>query len=184
MLSRIKPKTTELLDPITNVLARLGVKPNHLTITGFLIGLTSAILISKGYGRIGAIVILLSGLFDALDGALARNTGNVTEFGGFLDSVLDRYVDIAVFMSLGFYGVDWFLVVLALSGALMVSYTRARAENVIERCDVGFAERGERLLIIVLGLLTGFVWQAVVLVALLAHMTALHRVLHTKRTLG
>ena len=184
MLSRIKPKTTELLDPITRVLAGLGISPNHLTIVGFLIGLTSAVLIAEGYGRIGAMVILLSGLFDALDGALARNTGRVTEFGGFLDSVLDRYVDIAIFTSLGFYGVNWFLVILALSGALMVSYTRARAENMIERCDVGVAERGERLLIVVLGLLTGFVWQSVALVALLAHITAIQRVLHTRRMLG
>ena len=184
MLSRIKPKTTQLLDPITKVLAKLGIKPNHLTVAGFFVGLTSALLISEGYGRLGAMVILFSGLFDALDGALARNTGNVTAFGGYLDSVLDRYVDIAVFTSLGFYGVDWFLVILALSGALMVSYTRARAENLIDRCDVGIAERGERLLIIVLGLLTGFVWQAVALVALLAHLTALQRVLHTRRTLG
>lgn len=184
MLSRIKPKTTKLLDPVTKILAELGVEPNHLTVAGFLVGMASAFAIAEGYGRLGAIVILLSGLFDALDGALARNTGKVTEFGGYLDSVMDRYVDIAVFTSLGFYGVNWFLVVLALSGALMVSYTRARAESLVERCDVGIAERGERLVILVLGLLTGFVWQSVVLVALLSHVTAIQRVLHTRRMLG
>jgi len=181
MLSKIKHRTTELLEPLTDVIVRIGLKPNHLTFLGLLVGFASAIAIARGYAKLGALIILLSGLMDALDGALARNKGLVTKFGGFLDSVFDRYVDIAIFTSLGFYGVDWFLVILALSGALMVSYTRARAENIIDRCDVGIAERGERLIILVLGLLTGFVWQAVVLIAVLSHLTAVHRIIHTYR---
>jgi len=181
MLSKIKHRTTELLEPLTDVIVRIGLKPNHLTFLGLLVGFASAVAIAKGYAKLGALIILLSGLMDALDGALARNKGLVTKFGGFLDSVFDRYVDIAIFTSLGFYGVDWFLVILALSGALMVSYTRARAENIIDRCDVGIAERGERLIILVLGLLTGFVWQAVVLIAVLSHLTAVHRIIHTYR---
>ena len=181
MLSRIKHKTTEILNPITDVLVRLGIKPNHLTFLGLLTGIFSALLIAKGHAKLGALAILLSGFMDALDGALARNKGMITEFGGFMDSVFDRYVDIAIFSSLGFYGVDWFLVILALSGALMVSYTRARAEKIIERCDVGIAERGERMLMLVIGLLTGFVWQSVLLIAVLSHITAIHRMIHTYR---
>ncbi len=181
MLSKIKHKTTELLEPLTDGLVKIGLKPNHLTFLGLFIGFASAIAIAKGHAKLGALIILLSGLMDALDGALARNKGLVTKFGGFLDSVFDRYVDIAIFTSLGFYGVDWFLVILALSGALMVSYTRARAENIIDRCDVGIAERGERMIILVLGLLTGFVWQAVVVIAVLSHITAIHRIIHTYR---
>ncbi len=179
MLSKIKHKTTELLDPLTDLIVKLGLKPNHLTFLGLLFGLFSAILIAKGSLKLGALMILFSGLMDALDGALARNRGLVTKFGGFLDSVSDRYVDIAIFTSLGFYGVDWFLVIVALSGALMVSYTRARAESIIERCDVGIAERGERMIILVVGLLTGFVWQSVLLIAVLSHLTAIHRVIYT-----
>ncbi len=179
MLSKIKHKTTELLNPLTDLIVRLGLKPNHLTFLGLLFGFSSAFLIAKGYLKLGASMILLSGLMDALDGALARSKGLVTKFGGFLDSVFDRYVDIAIFTSLGFYGVDWFLVIVALSGALMVSYTRARAESIIDRCDVGIAERGERLIILVLGLLSGFVWQSVLLIAILSHLTAIHRVIHT-----
>ena len=179
MLSKIKHKATELLDPLTDLIVRVGLKPNHLTFLGLLFGLSSAVLIAKGYPKLGALIILLSGLMDTLDGALARNKGLVTKFGGFLDSVFDRYVDIAIFTSLGFYGVDWFLVIIALSGALMVSYTRARAESIIERCDVGIAERGERMIILVFGLLTGFVWQSVLLIAILSHLTAVHRVIHT-----
>ncbi len=181
MLSRIKHKTTEILNPVTDALVKIGFKPNHLTFLGLLAGFLSAFLIAKGHAKLGALSILLSGFMDALDGALARNRGMVTEFGGFLDSVFDRYVDIAIFTSLGFYGVDWFLVVLALSGALMVSYTRARAEKIVERCDVGIAERGERMILLVIGLLTGFVWQSVAIIAILSHITAIHRIVHTYR---
>ena len=179
MLSHVKVYTTSLLSPITKALAKVGVKPNHLTFLGLIFGFSSALLISFGNAIEGAFMILLSGLMDMLDGALARNVRSITKFGGFLDSVFDRYVDVAIFISLGVYGVNWLLVSFALSGALLVSYTRARAEHVIPKCDVGIAERGERLIIIVFGLITGYVQEAVALVALLSHVTAVHRVVHT-----
>jgi len=179
MLSRVKAYVAILLSPVTRALAGIGVKPNHLTFLGLIFGFSSALLISFSYATEGAFMILFSGLMDMLDGALARNAGSTTKFGGFLDSVFDRYVDVAIFISLGIYGVNWLLVSLALSGALLVSYTRARAEHVIPKCDVGIAERGERLIIIVLGLITGYVQEAVALVALLSHITAIHRVAYT-----
>jgi archaetidylinositol phosphate synthase len=180
MLSKVKGSTTELLHPITEILVRTGIKPNHLTFLGLVVGFVASYLITIGNLRAGALVIILSGLMDMLDGALARNKGLITKFGGYLDSVFDRYVDIALFTALGLSGyVDWFLVVLAMSGALMVSYTRARAENIIDRCDVGIAERSERLLILVFGLLSGYVWHAVLIIAILSHLTAIHRIAHT-----
>jgi len=179
MLSQVKTYTTSLLSPITKILAKSGVKPNHLTALGLIFGFFSALLISFGDTVEGAVAILASGLMDMLDGALARNATKITEFGGFLDSVFDRYVDTAIFISLGVYGVDWLIIALALSGALLVSYTRAKAESIIPRCDVGLAERGERLIIIVIGLLTDYVWQAVAIVAILSHITAMHRVAYT-----
>jgi len=96
-----------------------------------------------------------------------------------LDSVTDRYVDVILFISLGIYGIDWVVIALAMSGALLVSYTRARAESVIERCDVGVAERSERLLILLAGMVTGYIYEAVLLIAFLSHVTALHRVVYT-----
>ena len=181
MLSRIKVYTTKLLNPLTRFLCSLGVKPNHLTFLGLLIGFLAALLIAMSRPLLGSAVILLSGFMDMLDGALARNCGKVSAAGGFLDSVFDRYVDIAIFTALGVYTGKWLLAVLAMSGALLVSYTRARAELIIERCDVGIAERSERLLIVVAGLLTGYVWQAIAVVAILAHITAIHRVVYTVR---
>jgi len=105
----------------------------------------------------------------------------VSNFGGFLDSVIDRYVDVIIFISLGIYGVDWLVVSIALSGSLLVSYTRARAEKIIEKCDVGIAERGERLIILFLGIVTGYTYESVLLVAILSHITALHRIVFTFR---
>ncbi len=181
MLSRVKTYTTRILDPLTKLLCSAGIEPNHLTFFGLLTGLLAASLIAFSRPLLGSVVILLSGFMDMLDGALARNCGKVSAAGGFLDSVFDRYVDVAIFTALGLYTGRWLLSILAMSGALLVSYTRARAEHVIERCDVGIAERSERLLIVVAGLVSGYVWQAIAVVAVLAHMTAIHRVIYTLR---
>jgi archaetidylinositol phosphate synthase len=179
MLSAFKNKITELLSPITAILVRTGLEPNHLTFFGLVVGFAASLFIAKAKLMEGAILLMVSCLMDMLDGVLARNEGKMTEFGGFMDSVFDRYVDVAIFISLGVYGINWLLVAIAMSGALLVSYTRARAEKIIEKCDVGIAERGERMLILIAGLLSGFVWHAVLIIAILSHITALHRVIYT-----
>ncbi len=179
MLSKVKKYTTKTLNPLTKVLCSLGIKPNHLTFAGLLFGLLSALLIALSKPIYGSLLILISGFMDMLDGALARNCGEVSAFGGFLDSVFDRYVDIAIFTALGVYTGRWLISILAMSGALLVSYTRARAEHIIDRCDVGICERSERLLLVVLGLLSGYVYQVLILIAVLSHITAIHRVVYT-----
>jgi len=179
MLSPLKSVISDILSPLTKFIVKTGVKPNHLTFLGLLTGFFSAYLIALGQLMLGGVFILVSGFFDMLDGALARSQVLVSEFGGFLDSVFDRYVDVAIFIALGIYGVNWLYVALAMSGALLVSYTRARAEKVIEKCDVGIAERGERLIIIFVGIATNYIEPAIVIVAVLSHLTALHRVLYT-----
>lgn len=184
MLSRIKNSINTLLSPLGKFLALRGIKPNQISFVGFIFGITAAILIYKNSFILGAIFILLNGFFDMLDGLVARSGNMVTKFGAYLDSVLDRYVDIVVKTSLAFAGVDWPAVMFALSGALMVSYTRARAEKFLEECSVGIAERGERLLIIVLGLITGFILFATILVGILSHLTAIQRILFTKKKLS
>lgn len=179
MLSKIKSNVTGILNPITKLVVKARIKPNHLTLIGLIIGFASAFFIANGDLIIGAIVLLLSGFFDMLDGALARNQGLTTSFGGFLDSVFDRYVDVAIFIALGIYGIDWLWVALSLSGALLVSYTRARAEKIVDKCDVGIAERGERIIILFFGLITNYILYAVIVIAILAHLTAIHRVVYT-----
>ena len=183
MLSRVKGSIIKVLLPLLDILAKFNIKPNHLTFLGLIFGFFAAYLIVKGELVLGAIFIIMSGFMDVLDGALARVKGMVTELGAFLDSVSDRYVDIMIYIALGLSGVDWFLITLAMSGSLMVSYTRARAENIIERCDVGIAERGERLIIIAIGLITGYIWHAILIVTILSHITAIHRIMYTYKKL-
>ncbi|HIP25815.1 MAG TPA: CDP-alcohol phosphatidyltransferase family protein [Archaeoglobus profundus] len=179
MLSRVKGLIIKVLLPLLDILAKFNIKPNHLTFLGLTSGFFAAYLIVKGELVVGAIFIIISGFMDVLDGALARAKGMVSELGAFLDSISDRYADIVIYIALGLSGVDWFLIALAMSGSLMVSYTRARAENITERCDVGIAERGERLIIIAIGLITGYVWHAILIIAILSHITAIHRIIYT-----
>lgn len=178
MLTKIKPLATEISRPIANVIGKY-LKPNHLTLLGLFLGLVAFFLISHHELILGAIFVLLSGVFDFLDGVVARTQKMVTDFGGFLDSVVDRYVDALVFIALGIHGVDWIAISVAMSGALLVSYTRARAENLIDKCDVGIAERGERMLILFFAMLTGYLYEGILLVAILSHITAIHRIIYT-----
>ncbi len=178
MLGRLKGSITPFVNPLANALSRIGVRPNHVTATALSLGILSSFFIARSDFIVGAVLLAFSGFLDLLDGALARNTGMVTRFGGILDSVADRYVDAAILIAFGIAGLDWLVVSLALLGSLMVSYTRARAENVIERCDVGIAERGERALIIIAGLVTGYIYEALLLLVVLSHLTVVQRVLH------
>jgi phosphatidylglycerophosphate synthase len=160
------------------------------------LGLVSALLACLAFylGNLpGALLfIVLMGLLDVLDGAVARELDAVTDFGGFFDSVLDRYADGAVLLGMGLYLRGYYpLVIVTLIGFFMVSYTRARAENIMDgKCDVGLAERAERLIIIMAavvlemwgGLETGtaLVYSLYIL-ALLSHFTALQRIIYTQR---
>ncbi len=179
MLSRFKPAVSVIFQPLTRKIADVGIKPNHLTALSILMGLGASYFILSGNILEGVVFLLISVFLDALDGALARNENLKSDFGGFLDSVMDRYVDAAIIISIGVHADQIFLASLAVVGALMVSYTRARAEQIIERCDVGIAERGERMIILIFGLLFNLNYYSLLLVAVLAHLTAIHRIVFT-----
>jgi archaetidylinositol phosphate synthase len=178
MLSKLKPSLTEALKPVGNFIGRF-LKPNQITLMSLVLGILAFFLIINNKIALGAIFVLLSGIFDFLDGIVARSRNMVTDFGGFLDSISDRYVDIMIFLALGIHGIDWLIVAIAMSGALMVSYTRARAERIIERCDVGIAERGERMIILFLAMILGYIYEGLIAIALLSHLTAFHRIVYT-----
>ncbi len=181
MLSSFKESATRLLKPLTSVIAKTGVNPNVLTFAGLVVGLVASYFVAFGDRLEAASFVILSAVFDVLDGALARNEGFKTRRGGFLDSVFDRYVDSAIIIALGYRAGNVLLGSIALVGALMVSYTRARAEVEIEKCDVGIAERGERILIILLGIIFSVELYALVILAILSHATAVHRIVHAYR---
>jgi CDP-diacylglycerol--glycerol-3-phosphate 3-phosphatidyltransferase len=173
------------LNAIVRAFVWSGVTPNVLTFVGFVINLVAAYLFAYGYFRWAACVIIFAGLFDMLDGRVARVSNRVTPFGGFLDSVLDRYSDLSLLIGLlVFYGRInrfWYvtLVAVGMIGSVMVSYTRARAENLIPSCKVGFLERPERVVLFIIGALFDRMAPVLWIIAVLSNVTVIHRVIHT-----
>src|SRR5689334_23973862 len=176
-----------IIDRIVRWLALSRIHPNVLTFLGLVINIWAAFLFAQGRFRAAAAVVIGAGLFDMIDGRVARATDRVTKFGGFFDSVLDRYSDLFLFMGLlVFYAsINRFpyiiLTAIAMTGSVMVSYTRARAENSIPKCKVGFLERPERIVLIIIGAL--FLRMAPVLwvIAVLSNLTVIHRMIYTYR---
>jgi phosphatidylglycerophosphate synthase len=172
-------------DAIIRVFAKLGVNPNVLTFIGFTINLVAAYLFAYGYFRWAGATIFLGGVFDLTDGPVARTTRRVTPFGGFFDSVLDRYSDLILLIGLLiYYGrINRFayvtLVAAAMIGSVMTSYTRARAENLIPSCKVGFLERAERVVLIIIGALFDRMAPVLWVIVVLSNLTVVHRVIYT-----
>jgi CDP-diacylglycerol--glycerol-3-phosphate 3-phosphatidyltransferase len=174
-----------LLLLIVRAFAATGINPNLLTVIGFAINFVAAYLFAYGYFRWAGITVFLAGLFDMLDGRVARFTNRVTPFGGFFDSVLDRYSDLCLMIGLlVFYGRInrfWYVVLVAAAmiGSVMVSYTRARAENLISTCKVGFLERPERMVLIIIGAMFDRMAPVLWIIAILSTVTVIHRVVFT-----
>ena len=172
-------------DAIIRSFAKIGVNPNFLTFIGFAINLFAAYLFAYGYFRWAGVTIIVGGVFDLTDGPVARKTRRVTPFGGFFDSVLDRYSDLFLLIGLLiYYGrINRFLyvavVALAMIGSVMTSYSRARAENLISSCKVGFLERAERVVLIIIGALFNRMAPVLWVIVVLSNLTVVHRVIHT-----
>jgi CDP-diacylglycerol--glycerol-3-phosphate 3-phosphatidyltransferase len=152
-----------IIDAMVRWLAYGHINPNILTVIGVAINVGSGLLFGYGYFFWAGIVLIVANLFDMLDGQVARLSGRVTRFGGFLDSSLDRLSDMVVFVGLMvFYARDTqfhstlnvFLAGAGLMGSVMVSYASARAESLIEKCDVGFLKRPERVVLFIIGALS------------------------------
>jgi CDP-diacylglycerol--glycerol-3-phosphate 3-phosphatidyltransferase len=175
----------KLLVLIVRGLALSRIHPNVLTFLGLVINVVAAWMLAMGQFRWGGAVIIGAGLFDMVDGRVARETNRVTRFGGFFDSVLDRYSDLGLLVGMlvwygsinrPFYVV---LTALAMTGCVMVSYTRARAENSIPTCKVGFMERPERVVLMIIGALFDKMAPVLWVIAVLANWTVVHRMVFT-----
>jgi len=182
MLSELRDRVNFALDPVARAFARAGFTPNSLTCIGLIFSLIAGVLFGISQPRFAGLVLLICGFFDIIDGAVARVSGRVTAFGGVLDSVVDRYTEAVIFIGIIFGGLPelgqygWLWAVLALVGGFMVSYIRARAEAAGSgKLSVGIAERAERLLILGVGAILNLTSYAVVLVVILTHLTAAHR---------
>jgi CDP-diacylglycerol--glycerol-3-phosphate 3-phosphatidyltransferase len=181
-----------LLDAIVRLLALSHINPNVLTLMGLVVNTYAAFLFGyangDNQGRMffyAGLVIIGSGFFDLVDGRVARASNQVTRFGGFFDSVVDRYSDASLFFGLLVYyarGNRFFYVVLTalvMISAIMVSYARARAESIIGTCRVGFLERPERLVLLIIGALFNVMAPALWVIAVLSTITVVHRILYT-----
>ncbi len=176
-----------VLYKIVYALAATGVEPNFLTFLGLVINIVAAYLFAKGRFPAAGGVMILAGLFDMVDGRVARAQGRVTRFGAYFDSVIDRYSDVGLYFGLLIYyaSVNRFryaiLVGVAMAGSVMVSYARARAESLIPECKAGFWERPERIVLLILGALANKMAPALWLLAIGPNITVIHRIVHTWR---
>src|SRR5688500_12565132 len=189
MLSRYRDDVRAWSDPVGRGLFRLRLRPNHLTVMGLAVSLLAAAAFIAGHTHGAGALLILAGLFDLFDGSLARASGQVTAFGAFLDSVIDRYSDLVVLLGIVvFYArtphTRGALVAMAgLVGSVMVSYTKARAESIGIECNVGVMERPERMICLIAGALFGLMEPALWALAVLANLTALQRIVFTRRLL-
>ena len=184
-----------IIDRIVRRLALSRIHPNVLTFIGLVINIWAAWLFARAGSapdprvdfRWAGVVVIGAGLFDMVDGRVARATSQVTRFGGFFDSVVDRYSDLALYIGLLVYYASinrFFYIVLTavvMTGSVMVSYSRARAENTIPKCKVGFLERPERIVLIIIGALFGRMAAALWVIAVLSNLTVIHRMIYTWR---
>ena len=177
----------QLLHPLVRALSAMRIRPDSLTAAGWAFSVGAAILFALGYTRLAGGVMLFAGLFDALDGAVARESNQMSDFGAFLDSTLDRISESAVFVGvIFFYAVssrpyEALIAGAAMAFSLMTSYARARAEGLGLKCEVGILERAGRVLILSISSILGFLTLGVGLVAAGALVTTAQRILHVRR---
>jgi archaetidylinositol phosphate synthase len=189
LLDRLRGRLDGLLGVVGKRFSAVGLSPTAWTVFGLLISLLAGLAYWTGGYRgqvLGAVLVLASGWFDIVDGAVARVTGRTSKRGAFLDSTLDRVAEVAVFVGIlgGGYAQPLY-VLLALSLSLLVSYTRAKADSLgVSLSGVGIGERSERLLVLAIASLVGLVQWGVVVVALIAGYTFLERVYRGARSLA
>jgi archaetidylinositol phosphate synthase len=188
MLSaRFRRYSDLIVVPLGNAVAKTGVEPNVLTLAGLLFSIAAAGAFAYGNLVYAFMLLFLGSLFDVLDGAVAKAQRKVTKFGGYLDSVADRYADAFILIGIAMYlNEHHVLIMVVIVGSILVSYSRARAETVIDKCDVGLAERSERLIILMVATLLAIAgvnlfYEALVLLAVLTHLTVLQRILYTRK---
>ncbi len=192
---RIQQWGRHLVTQLIRPMARLGITPNMLTGIGLLLSLLTAVVIAQGFLFTGGVLVLLAGVFDMFDGAMARVQHTATPFGAFFDSTLDRYSESVILFGLLWYTLQrptnfrdmlwptsheqtWMIlfIYIAIVGSLMVSYTKARAEGLGIECKVGFLARPERVVLLAIGLLFGVSIWILAILAVFSNMTAVERI--------
>ena len=177
-----------LYPPFKKIFGEWG-NPNLFTMLGFFSTLVASWLILKGCWFWAGLTILLSGLFDLLDGVIARKLGKVTVFGTFFDSVMDRYSDLLLLMAITVFYLkkeNHSLIILAsvvAIGTALITYVRAKAESLQISCHIGLMERAERIVLLALGSLFNWMEPILWILAILTHFTVLHRIYYVWKKL-
>lgn len=189
-----------LISPATEFFIKHGINPNFFTTVGLIVSAIATYALARGKLVLGGVLVLVAGTFDILDGSVARATNRVTKFGALYDSTMDRYGEVMIFFGLAYYFIfyhnDWIIaginlpllaalaVSLALGGAIMTSYVRARAEGLGLECKVGVMQRPERLVLLGFGAIIHKYALVVtlILIAILSNLTAIQRLYHVYRT--
>ena len=184
--ARVQHVSRRTAERVVSPLAAIGVTPLMLTLSGFVLSIPAAVFLANGQHLVGGVLVLVSGAVDMLDGALARVKQQVTVFGAFIDSTLDRYVELAMYAGLVWHysvtgrNVEAIVVLAAAAGSLLVSYSKARAEGLGLECKVGLLQRPERLIIlgVAAALSSWLLVPAIWVLAIVTHLTALQRIVH------
>lgn len=173
-------------DPLSHFARRLhsfGITPNALTYTGFILTAITAYYLANGRFGWSGVLLIVASFFDMLDGAVARFTKQMSTFGAFLDSTLDRYSESVTFLALAYYysrrpstRTELVLILFILVGSLMVSYTKARAEGLHVEIKAGMLQRPERVVLLIMGLLTGWMQPVLWVLAIFTNFTAIQRI--------
>jgi len=193
-LKVLRESVYRLIDPVVRALVRLGIHPNVISTVGFLATLAAGLFYHQDHVRTAGLLVLIGGIIDIFDGRVARESGLESKFGAFYDSTLDRLSEVVVFVGLAsLYNTIRpdvedvamiYVILMALGGSLLVSYTRARADGLGLDCKVGLMQRAERVVLLGLGsLIFGLAWDGLVLdliiivVAVLTNLTAIQRII-------
>ncbi|MBX3009924.1 MAG: CDP-alcohol phosphatidyltransferase family protein [Caldilineaceae bacterium] len=184
MLSKFgRPLFANMLSYIAQRLHALGVTPNGLTYTGFILTAITAYFLANGLFGLSGLLLIVASFFDMLDGAVARFTKQISTFGAFIDSTLDRYSESVTFLALAYYysrrpstRTELVLILVILVGSLMVSYTKARAEGLNVEVKAGMLQRPERVVLLIIGLLTSWMQPVLWVLAIFTNFTAIQRI--------
>ena len=174
-----------ITDPIVGILSKSGITPNALTLISLALNIVTAYVIATGHFLLGGVLVLVSGSFDLLDGALARFTKQTTKFGAILDSTVDRISEAAVLCGL----LIWYVpqegaslkivfIFVVLIGSFLVSYIRARAEGLGWQCQVGLFTRAERVIVLAIGLLINQIFIALCVLVVFVFITVVQRLVY------
>ena len=184
-----------IIEPIAKLLVGLKVPPLSITIAGLLVSIFSAYLFHKGLFFSAGIMVILAGICDVLDGKLARETNQMSKYGALMDSTIDRYSEVFMFLGIASFFREKYivlLIILAVAGSFMVSYIRARAEGLGIECKIGLMQRPERMTFLAVGSILGsiphtknfFLILALWGIAILANFTAIQRIVYLKKKLN